>query len=101
MQKDKIIGVSPACTKPRVSRGAFYLIKNREKMPIVINNRVHAIRQILLNSKSTTRAFRELRLLFEKTKVQIGEYWTPDGRKRHLFIRNGFKGKAHFLIERK
>jgi hypothetical protein len=83
-----------------VSIGSFHLINNREKIPVVISNRHDSIEQILLTSKSTTTALRKLIALFEKTKVQIGEYWTPNGRKRHLFIRNGIKGKAHLLIER-
>ncbi len=83
-----------------VNIGSFHLISNREKIPAVINNRHISIEHILLTSKSTTTALRKLTTLFEKTKVQIGEYWSPDGRKRHLFIRNGVNGKAHFLIER-
>ncbi len=78
----------------------FKLVINRKKTPKVILNRLHMIVGFISRYKTQNALRENIEKLFEGTKVQVGEYHEPRHNKKHLFIRNGFKGKAHYLIEK-
>lgn len=84
---------------PVVTSRAFRMIKNREKMPLVIKRQLIEISQWVRVCKRIDLLKYEMEKLFAKTKVQIGEYQDEKGV-THLFIRVGYKGKAHLLIQR-
>lgn len=79
----------------------YKLIRHRKIIPRVIKNRIAVARWIVRNFKTLRSIERQLEELFEDTKVQVGDFYEPRHNERGLFIRNGFKNKAHYLIIKK
>lgn len=85
--------------KKRVAR--FYIFCNRMDTPIVIRTRIFKVIEATKNTFRVDILKRKIEVIFEGTKVQVGEFWDEGEARTHLFIRNGYKGRAHFLIHQR
>ena len=78
--------------------GKLNVIINRYPLPINIKRQFKEIEDIVRETKTMSAIKNKFVKLFEGNPgTQIGEFY-GDRNKKSLFIRRGYKGKAHIII---
>jgi hypothetical protein len=76
------------------------IIQHRTITPLVISKRIELVLSLLNKRRlSGDQIIGCLENIFEGTKVQVGEFFNIK-RRKIIFIRKGYKGKAHYLISK-